>query len=607
MIIHTVIESFAAYKAVRASDPQGARVWWTTSTAVIDELIEKKEVVRSLEINLPQKDIDHLAQAGYLFSANLGDDLNRLCPWRGGADIGIALAYTLNQCFFVTLYKGMLLAKLIQYASASGEYVTCVGDVATLGQFGLSMTYGRFDTLYASIAEANCQQLASVIPFALSTHELERKHQAVVNRKMDRYEKFLSIFSNSPGAFFFKVWKKLCSKRWFQFRQIRFLPFARKRFFINGGCELLDETVFEILLRGGSVGLLDELPKAMLQMELNGFPNQIAVIDACRNRAMEAMHKFEVEPNPFIDACLKILCGRLCTSLSRLNASIDHLTVAYNNLLAHLSSKDCILTSGFYSVEERLFYDFCKANGVKIVAFEHGITMGLSRWTDYCDKYYALRFADIGVYHNNLAAEQMGRIVPEQVRLVAGLPRATIGMNFKEARRWIGRKWLGIERCTHVVMYVADLEKNNYFYGPYIENDLQYSRKTETVIRKLCTTFPDSLIILKLYPTQRYVDVHDFPLLRKEFRNLRIVKDMDFRFIGHSADLIVTSSSQSTLGWVVGTGVPCLFAEFEWAPTHLGGLRMKCPDIQNLEAMIVLDTRPFISRINYSFVSKLFN
>jgi hypothetical protein len=103
------------------------------------------------------------------------------------------------------------------------------------------------------------------------------------------------------------------------------------------------------------------------------------------------------------------------------------------------------------------------------------------------------------------------------------------------------------------------------------------------------------------------VDVHDFPLLRKEFRNLRIVKDMDFRFIGHSADLIVTSSSQSTLGWVVGTGVPCLFAEFEWAPTHLGGLRMKCPDIQNLEAMIVLDTRPFISRINYSFVSKLFN
>ena len=202
MTTHTVIESLAAYEAVRAVDPQGVRVWWTTSTAVIDALIERKEAVCSLENDLPQKDIDNLAHAGYIFSALLGDELNRLCPWRGGANIGLALSFTLNQCFFVTLYKGMLLARLVRYATTSGQSVTCVGDTATVGQIGLSMMYGRFDTLYAALAEANGQGQASVTSFALPMDELERKHQAVKHPTMDCYEKMLSLLNNTPGAFF---------------------------------------------------------------------------------------------------------------------------------------------------------------------------------------------------------------------------------------------------------------------------------------------------------------------------------------------------------------------------------------------------------------------
>lgn len=606
MTIHTVVESLAAWETVRGQDPTGKRVWWSTGAAVIEALSEREEVVYSLEDGLPQEEFDRLGQAGYAFTDGLVGDLNRLCPWRGYANVGQALAFTLNQCFFVTFYKGLLLSRLVRRAIAAGERVECVGDPGVVGHAGLAMTYGRFDTLYAMLAQASGGEHAVLVQHRLPVEDLDRMHRAVVYRKMDRVEKFLSILNNTPSSFFFKAWKFLHTRNCFPLRQLRFWPVPKRRFFLYGSCELLDEVVFDILAQGSSVGFLGELPNVeTLAPGSEELPDREKIAETCRVRATEALHEGGVTLDPFLGTCLDILSSRLCRSLSRLFSCFDGLTLGYQKKIAVLGSNPCLLTSGFFSVEERIFYDFCRSQKVQVVAFEHGITACLSRWTDYGDRYYGLRHADIGVYHNASSADKMGQIVPSQKRLVAGLPRATLGGSLKGFRRRVIRKWLDIPSDTHVVIYVAELEKNNYVCGPAVDNDAQYVRKTEGVVRALCKAFPTSLVILKLYPTQRYVDVHDFPNLAAEHSNLRIVKEMDFRFISQAADLIVTSSAQSTLGWVVGSGVPCLLAEFEWAPTHIDGLRMRCPDIPGLSAMIVMDTSRFITPMDPTFVSKL--
>lgn len=607
MTTHTVIESLAAYEAVRAADPDGPRVWWTTGAAILEALAGRGEEVRSLEDGLPQEDADALARAGYAFTDAMREDLNRLCPWRDYADVGLALAFTLNQCFFVTLYKGLLLGRLVRRAAARGEAVACVGDPGAVGQGGLSMTYGRFDTLYALLAAASGDGGPALFRHELQAEELDRKHRAVVHRKMDLREKLFSLANNTPGAFLFKAWKHMLARRWFPFRQARLRPLVRRKFFLYGDCELLEETFLPLLLRGGSVELLGRLPQAGVAPAGRELPGADGLAAACRNRAQQALRESGVDISPLVDACLDILCNRLRISLGRLCAALDGLTAGYRQVLSRVGKDAWVLTAGLAAVEEKLFYDFCKANGVRVAAFEHGVTLGLSRWTDYADRYYAMRHADVGVYHNALAADQMGRVAPEPTRLVGGLPRVTLGLWPMRAKRRCARRWLGISPGTHVVMYVAELERNNYAYGPHADNDLQYAAKTEGVVRALCAAYPKSQVILKLYPTERYVDTHAFAALARERPNLRIVKDMDFRFIGLAADLLVTSSSQSTLGWVVGAQAPCLFAEFDWAPAHVPGLRMACPAIPGLSALVAMDTARFITRMDPSFVSRLFD
>lgn len=608
MRIHTVIESLAAYKAVRAVDQQGERVWWTTNAVVLETLSCQEESIFSLEQDLPHEDFDRLAQAGYAFTDRLREDLNRVFTWRGYADIGQALAFTVNECFFTTLYKGLLMGRLVLLAAKTGEYVECVGDPERVEQTGLTLKYGRFDTLYALLANACGLEQVTVFRHSLPAENLEKANREVVHRKMQGMEKLLSLLNNTPGSLLFKICKKLFAHSLFPFRQIRIWPLPRRRFYIYRSCELLDELFFELLRRGGSVGMLGCLPKVgLLADRPEALPDQDFIVDICRSRAMEALHEFGIMRHPLLDTCLDILIGRLLTSLGRLRASLTELTAGYEKVIARIGSNACILTSALSKVEEKLFYDFCHARGVKVVAIEHGITSGLSWWTDYSNKYYAMRHADIGMYHNALAAEQMGRIVPDQERIVAGLPQVTMGVGPRSLKRRIVRKWLGIRSDAHVVMYVAELAKNNFIYGPHADNDLQFVSKTEAMVKALCAAYPNSHVILKLYPTQRYVETHDFHKMTEELSNLHIIKDVDFRFIGVAADLIVTTSSQSTLGWVIGSGSPCLFGEFDWAPAHIDGLRMSFSEIPGLSALIAIDTTKFMMRMSPGCVSHLFH
>ena len=49
---------------------------------------------------------------------------------------------------------------------------------------------------------------------------------------------------------------------------------------------------------------------------------------------------------------------------------------------------------------------------------------------------------------------------------------------------------------------IAGLERNNMIYGPHASNDLQYFVSTNAVVNELSENYPDSIILLKLYPCQ---------------------------------------------------------------------------------------------------------
>ena len=67
-------------------------------------------------------------------------------------------------------------------------------------------------------------------------------------------------------------------------------------------------------------------------------------------------------------------------------------------------------------------------------------------------------------------------------------------------------------------------------------------------------------IVYKYYPSENYLySSHPYLDFLSEFSRITIAGNEDFRYLRTAADIIVTSSPTSTLGWVIGTKKPIVF------------------------------------------------
>ena len=166
-----------------------------------------------------------------------------------------------------------------------------------------------------------------------------------------------------------------------------------------------------------------------------------------------------------------------------------------------------------------------------------------------------MALAQTGVYHSRISLTDMEEHLGTQRKLLAGMPRVTNRVFMRGLQRLLGRRWLCVGRREHVVMYVADLERNNFLYGPHSENDEQFVRKTVAVVDELVSRFPDSRVVLKLYPTNRYQENCQFEALAERHPSLTIIQDMDFRYIRAVADIVVLTQQPEHLGVGLGGGM----------------------------------------------------
>lgn len=587
MTTHTVIESLAAYEAVRAADPTGLRVWWTTSPYLLVFLPGRGEVVRSPEEGLPQEQFDALALAARDFGDQFCARYQNACEWKGYTQFHFVLALQLTRCMFVTCYKALLLTRVV--ANAAGDPIVCVGRPGEPEPAAFSLIYGRIDTLFAALATTWTAHGIDVFPFqppAGTSREIENK---VRHRPMGRTEKILSLLNNTPGSWVFKTWKNLHRRGLYPFG-LSLLPLRRKTYWLHKECELLHEAALGILRRGGRLAQLPKLPQPGGESNVSAGPGDAAEVAAClKEMARAAAERHHAEWLPAYDAAMELITRRCLGFLGRLQRELANLTRGFDEATASVKPGDEILTSALTSPLEGLFYGYCRSRGIKVAAFDHGVTLGLSAWSDSEARQAGMLAADRGFYHCPRAADSVRRHAPWQEIHVVGLPHCTAKPVLRALQRSLGRRLLGLTKDEHVLMHVPDLERNNFIYGPWQENDLQFLRKTRDVTATLCRAFPRSRVVLKLYPTQRYMDAYDFSDLAEEHSNLLIVGDVDFRFVRSTSDLNFTASTQSTLGWVAGAGAPMVFMEFAWAPSHVSGMRLQAPKIDGLSAFVLPD------------------
>jgi hypothetical protein len=584
---HTVIESLAAYEAVRAADPSGPRIWWTTSPYLLMSLPARGEDVRSPEEGLPQEQFDALALA----ARDLGDEFcawyQDACDWKSYVRFQFVLALQLTRCMFVTCYKALLLSRVV--ASAAGAPVVCVGRPGEPEPAAFSLIYGRVDTLFSALATEWGPQGPEVHPFQPSPEAARAIELQVRHRPMGRAEKILSLLNNTPSAWVFKTWKNL-SRRGLYRSSLSLLPLRRKTYWIHKECELLQEAALGILRRGGRIAQLPKLPQpGGRNAEAAGPHDASDVAERIGTIAQAAVGRHGAEWLPAYGVAMALVTRRCLGFLGRLQRELASITTGFDKATEAIRTGDEILSSALTTPLEGLFYSYCRSKGIAVSAFDHGVTLGLSAWSDSEARQAGMLAADRGFYHCPRAVESIRRHAPWQETHVVGLPRCTARPVLRRLQRSLGRQLLGLGRDEHVLMHVPDLERNNFIYGPWQENDLQFLRKTRQVTQALCRAYPRSRVVLKLYPTQRYMDAYDFSDLTAEHPNLLVVGDIDFRFVRACSDLNFTASTQSTLGWVEGAGAPMAFLEFRWAPARVTGLRLEWPGVEDLSAMLLPD------------------
>jgi len=588
-----IIESLGGYEAALKVLGKERVNWRTTSPGLLSFLAAQKVNIKSLEQDLLLDDQDGIGRAAHKFATDMSTYLDRFCylpEFSCGA--GKILVWSIEKAVYILIYKAFLLDRLIDLGD---QKIVCVGDPADSLLTGLTLDFGRFETLYARLANKIPSKDVSVIEFQEDKGRLQDLERWVIDRPMGVREKTISILNNSLSSFLYKIWCNLEARG--HFGLVRLWPLPKKRILVLKNCELIDELFFTLLKRGAEyqrlrlpplLDLIKDSSEAENSLSNDGLSMQIQLF------YKEALESQGIIPGGASYAACQIIEDRLTAVVSRLKNSQSKLASRIGSYMAPFSVDTVVLSNYFSNPLERLFGAWCLTNGYKTVTFEHGIGLGLSEWARYPARNSGMLLGKVGIYHWKNSLNDIS-LLPEHHRpLIGGIPNITKKIPFKNFQRYFARKWLGLKSTDKVVVFAADSEMNNFLYGPHIANDLQYFSSTKAIVGELVKQHPDAIIILKNYPTYRYPQSCNFDELLNSYDRLRIIKDMDFRFIRAAADLIALSSSQSTLGWALGSGCPVWFFELEISPIRLPGKQLDI-SVDGISRVLELDIGTILS------------
>ena len=329
-----------------------------------------------------------------------------------------------------------------------------------------------------------------------------------------------------------------------------------------------------IILTRGHSGLFNEiLPRLTKDFRLHAVRNTFDDIYAASEFSQplrqsdlkdifdEAFQGFLATTLPnsnFSEAFRYIFLSIITRKVNRLLNSADPLSVAVQELKTkHRSS--IFLCDGLYENPGIAIYNALKRHNITVVTTEHGLTAGISRLRQMMINYSEPRTTDVMfTYNKSSSAVFTSSKNHDLVAVECGAPHETKHVRLHWVQRWLSRRVLGLTNVT--IFYVSTnlLANNHGFAPPYPPDSIRYLMERML----LQNVFPNirKEIVYKYYPSENYL-FSDHPYLDFLSGNpkITIAGNEDFRYLRTAADIIITSSPTSTLGWAIGTKKPLVF------------------------------------------------
>ena len=226
-----------------------------------------------------------------------------------------------------------------------------------------------------------------------------------------------------------------------------------------------------------------------------------------------------------------------------------------------------LLTNGLYGPLGTQTYGLCRARGVRVVEFEHGVTAGLAALTRVkLESQGAPPVERLLVCSDRAARAFNGARGGAREGALArpiGLPDQTRRLLRAPWQRRLARRRLGLGARETVIMHVSTLTySGNLRAGLGMASESTTFDLDRTLIEEVYPALPHR-VVFKQYPTQRFPHEPGYDHLFRLADNISIAKDEDFRYLRAAADVLVTLTPTSTLGWCVGTGAPIVWLASE--------------------------------------------
>jgi hypothetical protein len=330
-------------------------------------------------------------------------------------------------------------------------------------------------------------------------------------------------------------------------------PSRRGEVFVLSENECLREALPWLAASGCKLRRLGKF--APTASEAHAPPGRLPEVEDLVEQHLMALEVFNPAQSSALRQVITAWCG---TTVARLAAEWP---VFRAHAAGNLRSGGVVLTNGLFGPRGGLIYGALHEAGATVVDFEHGVTTGLSAHSQAKIDFSEAATSDVVLCCSPVAAAAFAEAqerAASQIESV-GLADQTRTLFRPWLQRRIARRALGVAKDDTVVMHVSSLlHYANMRPGHDTPTETMVAETERCLVEDVYARVPHR-VIYKPYPAERFA--HQPPLASRLHisDNVSISPPEDLRYLRAAADVMVTSTPTSTLGWVVGADIPIVW------------------------------------------------
>ncbi|MEZ5670395.1 MAG: hypothetical protein R3F55_23775 [Alphaproteobacteria bacterium] len=550
--VYAVVECAEAVEHAR-SVLAGRRIAMAATSPYVLEFCRREGLAfHALDGSVSQAEADAIGFA----SLDAAHAIARRLDADGGPDrppLGLAVQPVLHRTLCAYLYKAHLLDRLVGHAGRTGAEIRCFGVAEDEAVRGFGLMPNRFATLLTVLGSR-----IGLAHEAFQGREPSGAQESGDFMRPSAWTRVVTLLNAPKASLAYRLWRRMLRGRPVS------LPLSRgPAVLLYRSNELIEELILPLLRHGCALRSFAmpqfAAPDAACRHRPGGEVDELvatAVTAAWRNHGLQ--------PAPAVTAAAAAVAARLACVLDHAAACAPQIRAAVVTAMADADNSGrptVFLSNAMTAPADRLLRFEVERLGRPAIVAEHGVAPGLSPMHFAVGAREAPAWLGHTLLYTPAQRDLIGEIAGVDVAAscaVVGAPGLIRRVGARAIQRMAGR--LALKASRRLIVWCTAFYPNNFQFLPHYWRDTHYHDIRRQVLDQVLGRLPDD-VLLKLYPTYRYLDPDPLAGLVALPANCRVQQFVDFRNMRAAADVVIVDGPGSIMSWAWSARVPFVFLE----------------------------------------------